>query len=263
MALEAGRPASSGSRFVILSLPRSGSTSLARLVNAHPGIRCLFEPFYIRNYGGKYHALVNDAPTVDSALDSIWREWNGIKHVWQSFGWPFYDRPEIEDRIALAPGHRVIYIMRRNLLRRWVSTYLARQMEFWVGTREQFYARLATFQVPAVDVEEAREEIASDRAAMEHRLQSLRSRRTGAMVLYYEDVYREEASEMERFAFTNRVLGFLDFSPVTLEMFRADFQQHLNPDIYRWASPELYRRIPGIERIEEECGSDQTGWLFR
>jgi len=31
------------------------------------------------------------------------------------------------------------------------------------------------------------------------------------MILYYEDVYRENATGMERFAFTNRILGFLNF----------------------------------------------------
>jgi hypothetical protein len=41
-------------KFLVFSLPRCGSTTLRRILNCHPRLRCLEEPFNPFNYDGKY-----------------------------------------------------------------------------------------------------------------------------------------------------------------------------------------------------------------
>src|ERR1700690_3290485 len=105
--------------FVIDSLPRTGSTTLARLLNCHPDIRCLIEPFHPL-YHGHFHVMAMQAKSVEPVLNLIRHRWNGIKHVWEvRDDWPFRDHPELNEAVALN-ADRIICLERRNLLRRYV-----------------------------------------------------------------------------------------------------------------------------------------------
>jgi len=46
-------------------------------------------------------------------------------------------------------------------------------------------------------------------------------------------------------------------------VFIKDWGHFLDPDIYRGANSDVYRRILGIEDIQSQVGSDETGWVFR
>jgi sulfotransferase family protein len=251
------------SRFVVLSLPRSGSTTLARLLNCHKDIRCLIEPFHPKRYAGKFYNAAADERSLDSVLNAIWSKCNGIKHVWESSGWPFEDRPELNDRIVLGPNRRLIFMIRRNLLRRIVSNFISRQTKFWIGTKEEFHERLQSVQLRELSPETVLKQIRSDREAIAHRLESFADRSADVMTLYYEDVFREDASQADQFDVVNSTLEFLGFSQLTLDVFAGEWQHHFDPALNQWASAEVYRRIPGIDRIEEQVGSDESGWLFR
>jgi hypothetical protein len=255
----------SGRRFVVVSLPRSGSTTLARLLNCHDDISCLIEPFHPSRYGGAFRRASGDARSLDAVLELIWQKWNGIKHVWEPNGWPFEVAPELNDRIICGPNRGVILLMRRNLLRRAVSHSICRQTQFWIGTTADFMAHLQGVELRALSAQAVRLEIRRDRNAIDRCAQSLSAANNNGRVLslFYEDVFREEASEDERLALMNRVLAFLEAQPITHEAFMKAWHRHFEPARYRWSSREVYERIPGIQRVEDEVGSDETGWLFR
>src|SRR5262245_4712708 len=98
-------------RFVIVSLPRSGSTTLARLLNCHEQVRCLIEPFHPRRYGGRFHSLAVNR-SVRHTLAAIWTEWNGIKHVWDTRGFPFFRRTELNNDVILQAGCKIVLLVR-------------------------------------------------------------------------------------------------------------------------------------------------------
>jgi hypothetical protein len=251
-----------GSRFVIFSLPRSGSTTLARLLNAHKDIRCLVEPFHPKRYGGKLNALSTNELSLDSVLETIWSRWNGIKHVWESNGWPFRERPKLNGHIALGANRSIVFIIRRNLLRRAVSNYISRQTQYWIGTRAEFVKHLDRAELGELDPAVISRQIRADQRALADYSDSFSRNAVRVTTLYYEDMFCETASRRDQFQFINTLLAFLQFDSITWETFVSIWERHFDPSLYRWASPDVYRRIPGIDRIEEEIGSDQTGWLF-
>lgn len=249
-------------RFLILSLPRCGSTSLVRLLNCHERIHCLIEPFHPKRYGGRFYALARDEGSLDGALKILWTKWNGVKHVWESSGWPFIDRPTLNDKIALA-SKKIIFLMRRNLLRRFVSNYICRYTQYWIGAKDEFHARLNQIQLSPLDPALVLAQIRRDRDAVEQRLRFIAGHGIQTQCLYYEDFYRPDASTQEQLELINSLFGFLEFDPITLEFFVRSCGQHFSIADNQWASPEVYRRIPAIDQIENEVGSEETGWLFR
>src|SRR6185437_15451052 len=94
-------------RFILLSLPRCGSTSLARALNCHAAIRCLIEPFNPRLYGGLYFRQVSEG-SVDHALRCLYSDHTGFKHVLNHNGWPFVNSPEINVKVMTWPGQQRI-----------------------------------------------------------------------------------------------------------------------------------------------------------
>src|SRR4051812_31905962 len=102
--------------FIIFSLPRTGSTTLMRLVNCQPGVRCLFEPFSPTNRW--QYALQSDTVRRTHGLavvvQSLWGICNGFKHVWQWEGWPFTDAPDLNRQLLVGCGARILWLVRRN-----------------------------------------------------------------------------------------------------------------------------------------------------
>jgi hypothetical protein len=167
----------------------------------------------------------------------------------------------LNDSIILAAS-RVIFLERRNLLRRYVSGIISQQLDFWIGTRQQFQARLESAQLKTLDPAAVLRAIRKDKAAVEQRLHLIEGQNVPMMHLYYEDIFAEEITLTGQFAIMNNILGFLGISEVSESVFRQEWAPLLDRDTYQWASPETYRMVPGIEDLEREVGSDETGWLF-
>lgn len=248
--------------FVIDSLARTGSTTLARVLSCHPDIECLIEPFHPRRYGGQFRQMALQAKSVEPVLDLIWQRWSGIKHVWQaSKGWPFPEDPHLNDGIVLAAG-RVIFLERRNLLRRYISSIVSRQLDFWIGSREDFLARLGNVQLGDLNLLMAQQEIRQDQAATQRRLQLFRENKVQVIHLHYEDFLGEGVTKQWQFETIGKILGFLGLEGISESLFEKECARFLDPSTYQWASADVYGMIPGVEEIERVLGSDETGWLF-
>ena len=256
-------PQSNQKGFVLDSLPRSGSTTLARILNCHPGIDCILEPFHPRQGFGLFHRLALSERSAHTAINMIFCRWSGLKHVWDAAsGWPFPGAPEINEGIVTA-APRVIFLCRRNLLRRFISGHISNQLKYWAGTRQQFLERLEKVELASVDPQQVIGEIARDRLAIERRRELMETSGTPFLQIYYEDLYGEHQTAAEQRVFLGGVLRFLGCDNVSEEVYRANCAPLMSPGNYRWASPETYERLPGVREIEGRAGSDETGWLLK
>jgi len=201
--------------------------------------------------------------TVRPALSLIWHRWNGLKHVWEpSNGWPFQPKPELNDEIALS-ARAVISIERKNYLRRYVSGVISKQLAFWVGTQQEFRARLETIQLREIDREKVKTDIAVERTAFAALKTQLDLHSVPALHLVYEDLLGEDTNMLRQLEVMENVWEFLGVRKMTAAEFQEKCVQLLERDNYKWASPDVYRMIPEVDELEREVGCDETGWLFK
>jgi hypothetical protein len=245
--------------FVVDGLPRTGSTTFARILNCHPEIHCLVEPFHPNRYEGQFNRLALETG-MQSVLPLIHQRWNGIKHVWEPLsGWPFRNLPQLNDDLALAGGD-ILFMRRRNFLRRYVSGAISQRLGFWVGTRREFLWRLEHAALVLDPPELIRARIDLEISAVNQRVRLLQERNIRFHSIFYEDFFVAECEE--QFSQINAVFKFVGAVPLARTLFDTEAAKFLNRQNYQWANDDIYRRISGIAEIESYVASAERGYLF-
>jgi len=248
-------------RFIIFSLPRCGSTTLARALNCYPGIRCALEPFIPDNQGSRKNEISN-AETLQRALAQIWSAYNGLKHVWYP-NWPFGRALDLNRALVQRTDVKIIFLTRRNELRRLVSTEMSWQTNVWGKYTEADRERVRGYDYERLST-----------ARIEHQLQSVASGISllrdaiaacgaSSLELRYEDLFADHVFLADRLRLLSRLREFID-APAQCDA-QADFAvaRLLDPVMNKLNLPDTYERIPNIAEIEQRFGSDESGWLFK
>lgn len=244
-------------RLIMLAHPRSGSSSLLKVLQQHPALHLLEEPFN-ENFTAwstdnpNYLAQIHDTPSLDAQLDAIFATYNGLKLL-------DYQLPdELLLQLLHEPARHVLFLRRRNLLQTVVSLLIAVQTRLWKAwdmtqPPEAYYRDLQ-----ALDIEEIRWRIEGLRQHLEW-CEAAVDARLGrpALKLVYEDLYF--GSPALRAQQLSALWEWLGLAPPASER----IAYYLDPAEVKLSSPEIYARIPNANEIEERCGSDATGWLFR
>jgi hypothetical protein len=260
---EDNTPGKTPRKFLIFSMPRCGSTTLQRLVNCHPRIQCLEEPFNPFNYDGKYLRQVFDMASLDDTLLDIWRTNNGIKHTWCPDGWPFIGNQTFNAALLLKPGQKIVYLRRRNLFRRLVSVHVSNQTGIWGLFSQNDRPRVANCVFTSMDMDATKSQLDWDNRMLGYYQRLLVDSGSDFMELAYEDLYDPAATTERRLIVLNEIFAFLGADPIGEENAMLRVKELLDPTIMKFNSIETYRRIPGIADLEKECGSDEMGWLLQ
>lgn len=250
-------------KFILFCLARSGSTTLMRLLNCHPDIRCANEPFNPDNFGGRYFRRVRDLPSLEEALSELWRSHNGIKHVWHPSGWPFTNRRDLNDYILLKAAPRVLFLNRRNILKRVVSSQISEQTRVWAFAGEGERDRLRNFEFKPLDVGWLKRQLDHERESIAQQRQMLVAHGAAYLELWYEELYEADSGTRRKVERLNQVLAFLGGSAITDAGALSKVEELFDPLNAKMNSAETYSKIPGIDEIERRFGSDENGWLFK
>jgi LPS sulfotransferase NodH len=252
------------SRFIVLSLPRCGSTTLMNALNCHPVIRCLREPFNPDQSGDEYLGRVHDLASLDLAITSIWQTHNGFKHVWDPSGWPFGCGMEFNLHLATRPGTRVLLLTRKNHLQRIVSYELAVQTNLW--QREDLPLTDGSQTGPGsrltlVDPAMLRRNIYLARIAVETVKGTLMNNQVPFFQVSYEELFAPYATIGEGLRRLNEIADFLSAGPFADN---AERQAHdlFDADLHKLNTVLTYRAVPNAETIESLCGNEENGHLF-
>jgi hypothetical protein len=114
-----------------------------------------------------------------------------------------------------------------------------------------------------MDPVEVKTAMMDDAAAMKQRLQLLTEHRIPIFEVSYEELYDNDSTFEEKLHILNKLFVFLGVNELRDNGLNAECHKLFDPAIYRWASADTYKFIPGIERIERDVGCDETGWLFK
>jgi len=251
-----------------------------KMLNCHPGIRCLREPFNPNLWGDTYNGRVHDLASLDSAVAAIWHDYNGIKHVWDWSGFPFTlqrlapvsdlmtGKPEdmtFNLRMTAQQHTQVIFLTRRNQLQRLISYEIGKQTNVW--HREREYTTKAGIDATALklnplDPAYLRLRIHQAQAATELVRSALRANRTPSWELSYEDIFAPGPALPGGLSRVNETLEFLGAGPLREGASLSWAKGLLNPVVHKVNSELTYRMVPNIEEVEAMCGNDETGHVF-
>jgi hypothetical protein len=248
-------------RFIIFSLPRCGSTTLARALNCYPGIRCALEPFIPDNQESRKNEI-GSGVALERALAEIWTGYNGIKHVWYP-NWPFGRALDLNRSLVQRADVKIIFLTRRNELRRLVSTEMSWQTNVWGKYTEADRERARAHDYEQLSVAQIEQQLKSVASGITLLKDAISAAGTSCLELQYEDLFADQVFLADRLRLLSRLREFID-APGPGDA-QADFAvaRLLDPVVNKLNLPDTYHRIPNIAEIEQRFGSDESGWLFK
>ena len=243
-------------RVIFFAHPRSGSSSLYQILELHPDLHILEEPFN-ENFTlwnplhKNYRELVHDIASLDTQVAEIFTSYNGIKVL------DYQLSDDLAVHLLRLPDCKVIFLRRVNLLQSVVSVLIAEQTKLWkkwdmIKPLEDYYRDLRALDIH--DVQKRVIELKQRLDFFESVIDALPKNFT--IKLIYEELYF--ASPAQRHAQIDALWNFLGISP--LESDRV--QYYLEPGEVKLNSRATYAFIPNAEEIQQSCGNDLTGWLY-
>jgi hypothetical protein len=244
-------------RLLLFAHPRSGSSSLYQILQLHPQLNLLEEPFnggFVSWKPGNVNYLerIHDIASLDEQVEEILSGYNGLKLL------NYQLSQELTDHLLLRPDFKIIFLRRRNLLQAVVSLMMAHQTNLWKKwemTKElgEYYRTLQP-----LDIGEVQETINVLQEELDYYDRTIMQRSAEDVIrLTYEGLFLATPKEQDgQVAAIWRKLGV---GPLRSEK----IQYYLRPESAKLNTAESYQLLPNAQEIEDRCGNDVTGWLFR
>lgn len=253
--------------FILFSLARTGSTTLMKLLNCRQGVRCLFEPFNTGNRADYSNQcdIIRHSHGLPAALQALWSQCNGFKHVFHPDGWPFRDNPDLNRQLLVNSGARIMLVARKNELQRAISVQISEQMQIWTPTTAEEFSRIRSHQFAPLDIGALRGEMSAAARAMAWARGQLSASAVSWMEVSYEDFFTPAEASAELEAPVERLQGLLEFLTVGREtdpVRLARMHELFAPEKTGFQNVQAYARIPNIQEVERELGNDQMGRVF-
>ena len=243
-------------RIVFFAHPRSGSSSLYQILQLHPELNILEEPFnenFTRwnPHHKNYRELIHDTTSLDAQLMDIFATYNGVKVL-------DYQLPnELAVHLLQHRGYKIIFLRRKNLLQSVVSVLIAEQTRLW--KKWEMNKPLADYyrDLHALDVRAIQQRVKDLKQHLEFFESVIAALPTGkAIKVVYEDFYFAPA--IQRNAQIDAIWNFLGIKPLASEQ----LQYYLEPEKVKINSAATYSFLPNASDIQQLCGNDMTGWLY-
>lgn len=244
-------------RILIFGFPRTGTTTLRDIIDKHPEVKRKMggEVFNKDFYFGIFSSFkpsfdIENGKDLTEILDEIDKRFSGFKHL-------SYQLEQSKNEELLSSGrYKIIFLRRKNLLKRLVSENISQQAQYWLGNRE----RILKHDFHEISLEKTKKELIKDQTEQEHYYNYLKKNKIDFFDLKYEDLYEENLSEEQKFVVLNKIFKFLGFNPVSAKK-NKKICHLLDPEKNKLNNLETYSKIPNIDQINQAFGS-QYGFLY-
>ncbi len=243
-------------RLLFLAHPRSGSSSLYEILQSHPDLNILEDPFnenFIRwdADNKNYRELVHDIPSLEAQVAEIFSDWNGVKIL-------DYQLPsDLIAHLFRRAICKIIFLRRRNLLQSVVSVLVAEQTQLWkkwemTKPLDEYYRALRP-----LDVADIQQRVIGMKGRLDF-FESVVDERSAndAVKLTYEELYFAEPARQKRQL--DAIWKLLHIAPMELER----YNNYLRPEEAKINSAVTYALLPNAREIENACGNSVTGKLY-
>jgi LPS sulfotransferase NodH len=258
--------------YVIYAEDRTGSSTLSRILSAHPDTTCVFEPFNLKKTafpGAVFKGPITTVEELQAALDDVYDNYGGFKHVIGGAGNPLREPVDRDTGVELNKtllnyrSPNIIYLVRANRLKRLVSRYIAQQSNVWdlVGVAAERRQQLEAAQIQPLTFERVEEDLGKQERSANYFRMVIEEAGVAPLKVTYEEIFEKPLDEA--IAATDRVLVHLGLDPNPSEEFQAEKVKLLDPKDNQVNSTNTYPLIPNVQEIEERFGNDETGYLFK
>lgn len=226
-------------KFVIFASPRTGSTSLAKVLAESIDVKMVIEPFH-ENYSiwnpgePNYHKIITSPETMNQALNEIFGKFSAIKVLDYQFPQDIYEA--LLSRKEL----KILFLRRKNLLDGAISTAVAHQTSQWHKQDDQtVYGNLKP-----IDVQEIKDWMENVSKMNKTYDKFLKENRTGDYLeLFYEDLYSDNFDNNKQNL--QQICSFLDISMPSDE----EINKYMTPSEAKINYQDIYRKIPNYEEL--------------
>jgi hypothetical protein len=243
-------------RVLFFAHPRSGSSSLYQILQLHPELNILEEPFN-ENFtrwdvnNKNYRELIHDISSLDTQVEEIFRTYNGIKIL-------DYQLSEgLVLHLIQRADCKIIFLRRTNLLQSVVSVLIAEQTNLWkrwemTKPLDDYYRNLQP-----LDIQDIQQRVIDLKQRLDFFESVLTAQPANRTIKFtYEDLYFSETSQQSQQIAA--IWSFLGIPPLGLQQ----YQFYLSPEEVKLNSAATYAWLPNASEIQECCGTDVTGWLY-
>ena len=261
-------------KYIIFALARTGSTSLMNLMNLNESIKLFSEPFNKHNVfftiNKKFEELnknpINNLSDLKSELDILVNVYgyNGLKHVWQPSGFPFQENVSLNQEM-LGLFDYVIFLNRKNILKRVVSGFISDQTKVWEvnewkkGTDKKF---VENYEFLPLKINVIEWFIQKEKKYRDKFRNELINKGIKYYEIFYEDLFENYVLMEDKIKKCYDLFSFLDKPKEFNETEMVNVKKYLGEDL-RLNSINTYLKIPNIYEIEEKFGSEENGFLLK
>ena len=198
-----------------------------------------------------YRNAVRDLPSLKENVAEILEDYDGFKML------NYQLDNDLLEYLLLEADFRVVFNRRRNLLQTAVSNMIAHQTDVWTkwsmeGPLESYYSDLTP-----LDLHEVRDRIDWLSSSLAWCESVLDRRSEGSTFrVWYEDFYFSSFADQAECLST--LWDFVGVEPIAA----SGLEYYLRPGASKLNSPATYAMVPNIQQVNDECGSDEHGWLF-
>lgn len=250
-------------RFVLYSLSRCGTTTIAEVINAVAPGSCVLEPFNKDVHGDKYLSIALCSGIAPALRDIYDREgFHGIKHVCHPTGWPFPDASKLNDELLSSRDCRVVLLYRKNLLKRIVSQLIAEQSRMWTVDNQVKQQARNKCRFKELDHRQVEWFLLKDKMFLPGARSKLGKAGKLWMEMEFEEIFGV-ADPLASMRAINTILSFIDAPCVESEGPLPACIDQLIVKRADYTSLDIYQVIPGIGEIDRLFGSEDNGYLSR
>jgi hypothetical protein len=245
--------------FAIVSMARTGSTSVYRVLCTDPAIRMAYEPDF---------SLPNlSTASVRGRCRDLFAEYSGIKHVWDPNGWPFRNREyistieclerseeliELNATVASFPD-KVVFLRRRNQFARTISDLMGQQLNLWghspgepysLAERVQYRTKARQSEMIPINSKIVEWYMINARDQEEALIERMpRERR---LIAYYEDLFDHNAWRKQDFSAWIQLASWVGAHPRLCE----EYVRNLIAPQDKYNTEEIFEKIPNYLELK-------------
>lgn len=236
------------SKFIILAIARSGSTSLARVLNDSEDVKMVIEPFnpdYTTWYPNEpdYSDRVKDEKSLDDVANELFTRFTAIKTL------NYQLDTELYEHLMLREELKVILLYRKSVVESVLSAEIGKQTNAWHKDELNATAINAYSQLKPVDIEEIQKHVDFISSQHNQLLDFLSKNKAGDYIeLNYEGLYSEDSDK--NLTTITKICDFLDISVPDIE----SIDKYMKISNSKVNSREQLEMIPNFGEICERFG---------